>query len=123
MQIWQEGLNTIQSIYGVIEQFNLSVSGLLVGIVLFSLALLFAMREIASWFFKVNDLKRDIARLHEITLQLEGELKLVQNLMAQGVPAARAQEAALMAEVAAEPDKKKEAARTEPVKSSFPIVH
>jgi hypothetical protein len=81
MQLWQDTLATIQNIYGLIDQFNLSVSALLAALVVFALALLFAVREMATWFFKVNDLKRDLARLHEITLQLEGELKLVQNLV------------------------------------------
>lgn len=74
-------IEIIESLYRFLEQLHLSVTGLVVAAAIFVLAFLFAVREAASWFFKIDDLKRDIGRLHEISLQLESELKLVQGLV------------------------------------------
>lgn len=76
-------LETIKNAYAIYEQLNISVTGLIVAALILALAFLFAVREAATWFFKVDDLKRDIHRLGEITVQLEGEIRALQNLLSQ----------------------------------------
>lgn len=78
-----ELIQMAQNAYNLLEQFHISLTGLLVAALVFALAFIFAVREAASWFFKVDDVKRDIRRLHEITAQLEGEIKALQTLLIQ----------------------------------------
>lgn len=44
-----------------------------------TIAFLFAMRELAAWFFKIDDLKRDIRSLEVGIARLEGEIKSLQS--------------------------------------------
>lgn len=44
-----------------------------------TIAFLFAMRELAAWFFKIDDLKRDIRSLEVGISRLEGEIKALQS--------------------------------------------
>ena len=76
--------SVFQSIYGAFESFqslHLSVTALMVIALILTLAFLFAVREAATWFFKVGDLKRDIKRLHSVSEQLENEVKTIQSLL------------------------------------------
>lgn len=137
-------VDIIQNAYNVFEQLHLSVTGLLVASIVFALAFLFAVREAASWFFKVDDVKRDIRRLHEVTTQLEGEIKVVQTLLAQirepleqrsskatavePVPVLVVEKAASKNEKAAEsnpaaPADETQLNRAQNKASGFPIVH
>lgn len=76
-------IETIRGIYEVFDQLNLSVWGVLgIAFVLF-VAFLFAVREAASWFFKVDDLKRDIQDLREVSQELRAELHTLQSLIQQ----------------------------------------
>jgi hypothetical protein len=101
-------LEAIQSAYAFFEQMHVTVTGLVVAIVLFALAFLFAIREAASWFFKVDDIKRDIGRLKEISLQLESEVRLIQGLVTQTTQALQQAQAAvpLASEAQAQPPAK-----------------
>ena len=36
---------------------------------------MFAARELLGWFFKIDDLKKDLARLHELSQNLESEMR------------------------------------------------
>lgn len=107
-------LETVQRTYDLFESLNLSVTGLLVLGAVLALGFLFAIREAASWFFKVDDLKRDVRRLQELVLAIEGEVRVLQNVMAQG---REAQATAAAPTLGAE--KKPEAK----VAAGFPISH
>lgn len=71
----------INQVYAFIGQTNLSVTGIIAAAVIFCLALLFAVREAASWFFKVDDVKRDVKKLHKLTLDLESEIRSLHALI------------------------------------------
>jgi hypothetical protein len=67
----------------ILEELNISVTGVLVIMLILALAFLFAVREAATWFFKVDDVKRDIQNLREVTSQLEGEIRALHNIIGQ----------------------------------------
>jgi hypothetical protein len=71
--------------YGFVQRLQVSPGFLLGLAVLLAIAGLLALREAAAWFFKVEDLKRDLARLQETAAQLEGEIRVVQGLMKQAM--------------------------------------
>jgi hypothetical protein len=73
-------LESIQQAYALIERYGISLTSLSVIAVLLLIALMFAAREAAAWFFKVEDVKSDISRLQEVVLQLEGEIRVLQGL-------------------------------------------
>jgi hypothetical protein len=71
-------LQFIQSAYQTFDRLNLSLE-MLAGIALVvTIAFMFALREIAAWFFKIDDLKRDIRSLEESVGRLEAEIRNVQ---------------------------------------------
>jgi hypothetical protein len=83
---YDAGMNPIDFLndaYAYYERLNVSATGLLAIAVIFFLALLFSIREAAAWFFKVDDVKRDVRKLHEATSQLEAEIKVLQGLILQ----------------------------------------
>jgi hypothetical protein len=71
----------INQVYAFIGHWNLSVTALAAAAVIFGLALLFAVREAASWFFKVDHVRRDIKKLHKIHLDLESEVRSLHTLI------------------------------------------
>lgn len=76
-------IQAIQNIYAFMDKMDVT-PGFLIGLaLLLSLAGLFAVREAAAWFFKVEDLRTDIDRLHDIAVKLEGEIRVVQKLVSQ----------------------------------------
>jgi uncharacterized protein (DUF3084 family) len=75
-------LEALRAAYSLIEQF--SVTGLVVAAIVFVLAFLFAVREAASWFFKIDDIKRDVRNLHDVVLELEGEIRSLQKALTAG---------------------------------------
>ena len=109
-------LETVRKTYEIFDSLNLSVTGLLVLGVVLALGFLFAIREAAAWFFKVDDLKRDVRRLQELVLAIEGEVRVLQNVMAHGREAQAASTAQAMTLGA---EKKPEAK----VAAGFPISH
>jgi len=76
-------IETIRNIYEVFERLNLSVGGVLLIAFLLFVAFVFAVREAAAWFFKVDDLKRDIQDLHSVSQELHAELRTLQSLIQQ----------------------------------------
>lgn len=74
-------VESIRNAYLIFEQLNISVTALIVVVVLLSLAFLFSLREAASWFFKIDDLKTDIQSLHEVSSQLQSEIQTLQSLI------------------------------------------
>lgn len=74
-------VSAIQEIFAFFDSLNITATGWIVASVVFALALLFAVREAVSWFLKTDDLKRDLKRVRRALTELEGELKVVQNLL------------------------------------------
>jgi outer membrane murein-binding lipoprotein Lpp len=74
-------LELIRNAYSVLDQF--SITGLIVVSVAFTLAFLFAIREAASWFLKIDDVKSDVRKLSDVILHLEGEVRALQGLISQ----------------------------------------
>jgi hypothetical protein len=79
-------LDFIKNAYDTFEQYHISVTALIVATLVLFITLLFAMREAASWFFKIDDIKRDVRKLHALTVELEAELRLIQDLVLKGPP-------------------------------------
>lgn len=118
-------LEAIRSTYDLIDQLHLTMTGLIAIVVVLAIAFLFAVREAASWFFKVDDIKRDVRKVQNLVLELEGEMKVLQELLANAKKSARSdspveEEARLVAIRAPAPEPK---AAGEKNSGSFPIVH
>ena len=79
----QSALQTADSLFDQFQALHLSLTALLVGALFAVLILIFALREAASWFFKVDSVRRDLRQLKQMTSQLEQEVKHVQDLMSQ----------------------------------------
>lgn len=75
----QSVLKFIQTAYQTIDKLQLSLPMLAVIALVITLAFLFAMREIAAWFFKIDDLKKDIRSLEVGISRLEAEIKALQS--------------------------------------------
>ena len=73
----------VNAVYAFIDQMHLTITGLLVAVAILSLAFIFAVREAASWFFKIDDIKKDVRRVQNLILELEGEVKVMQELVSQ----------------------------------------
>lgn len=80
-------LNFIQSAYQTIDRLHLSMEMLAVITLVVLVAFLFALREVAAWFFKIDDLKKDIRSLEAGISRLESELKALNEKTQDGVPA------------------------------------
>ncbi len=78
-QYAESALKFIQTTYQTIDRLNLSMEMLAAIAVVVTIAFLFAMREVAAWFFKIDDLKRDIRSLEVGISRLEGEIKALQS--------------------------------------------
>lgn len=71
----------IQQISATIAHFNLSMTAVAgIAFVLF-IALLFALREAASWFFKIDDLKRELRKMNRMVIDLESEVRALHGLI------------------------------------------
>ena len=114
---------------------NLSITSLIVLALVFALALLFSVREAATWFFKIDDLKKDLKYLNQAMLQMESEIASLQNLvgrakqspaLANMVPRIEAQAQVSNKSVSQEKniERKSETKSDRPSSpSEFPIVH
>lgn len=71
-------LNFIQTAYQTIDRLNLSIEMLAVIALVTTIAFLFALREVTAWFFKIDDLRRDIRSLETGISRLEAEIKALQ---------------------------------------------
>lgn len=111
-------MDAIQSAYSVFESYNLSVTTLIVLTLVFSLAFLFSVREAAAWFFKIDDLKKELKRLNASALQIEAEIAILKEILNQ----ARDSESQLNTALN---EKKGEQPKSSPHASAngFPIVH
>ncbi len=117
-------IEAIQQAYEFFERMNISVTSLIVISLILSLTFLFAIREAASWFFKVDQLKRDLKRLKLSTAQLEGEIRSLRVLLTQSKQNSLSVVSPAGASVAPL-DQKQEGAPVKPSAppASFPIVH
>jgi hypothetical protein len=75
----------LSDVYTMFDSLNLSVTALVaVGLVL-SIVFIFAAREAASWFFKIDDLKKDVKKVGQLVVDMEAEVRLLQGLLSQTV--------------------------------------
>lgn len=109
--------------YTLFDSLNLSVTSLVVMGLLLTVVLLFVLRQAASWFFKVDDIKRDIRDVRQLVVDMEGEIRLLQGLLSQNVRVAtELSEMPVPAPAAAAP--KTKAPEITPAPSiNFPIQH
>jgi hypothetical protein len=111
---------TIRSLVDFADRF--SVTSLIAIATVFAIALLFSVREAAAWFFKVDDIKRDIKAVHDLVLELESEVRSLQN------QSNRLKPSLVRPEPAAEHRTEQSSALRTPVqpakeRPSFPISH
>lgn len=71
----------LEAAYGWLDAAGISLETLLVASIVFLIAMLFASREAASWFLKTHDIKKDVARLEELTLELQGDVRALEVLI------------------------------------------
>jgi len=120
-------LEAIRNAYTVFEQLNISVTGVIVLAVILALAFLFAVREAATWFFKVYEVKKDVLRLREVTVQLEAEIRTLHTLISQvqtkTQPSFVAPPPAPQAVTAVSAPVEPSIPTKKPLPSQFPIVH
>ncbi|MEK7356736.1 MAG: hypothetical protein AAB250_09815, partial [Bdellovibrionota bacterium] len=82
----------------------------------------FALREAATWFLKIDDLKSDIRRLRDLVLQMEGEVRVLQALV-PNEPRSEVPNVTAAAEIPAPIVEKKTAAVPTAAPKAFPITH
>ncbi|HVK61993.1 MAG TPA: hypothetical protein VM432_10600 [Bdellovibrionales bacterium] len=110
----------VQRTYAFFDQLGLSITGLLIVGALFALALIFAVREAATWFFKIDDVKKDLRRVRDSLNEIEGELRALQTIMAKNRERFEKSEDDLVDSPESEPA----AVEPAPKKSTtFPVVH
>lgn len=88
--------------YATFDSMQISVTALLIGLVVFSFGFFFALREAASWFLKIDDVKKDVRRLRDLVLDMEGELHSLQAQMAKNKTASDLSPAVHTPEVSAQ---------------------
>ena len=71
--------------YAMFDSLELSVTSLVVAGLVLTLVFLFALREAATWFFKINDIKNDVRKLRQLVIDMEGEVRMLNGLLAQNV--------------------------------------
>ncbi|MES2965373.1 MAG: hypothetical protein V4760_15930 [Bdellovibrionota bacterium] len=82
-------VKAIGDTYSFFDSLQISVTALVVALVIVSFGFFFALREAATWFLKIDDLKSDVRRLRDLVLQMEGEVRVLQTLLTDESPAAR----------------------------------
>ena len=76
-------LDWINDIYAHLDKLNMSITSLIaIGVVLL-LIFLFSVREAATWFFKIDALRRDVRKLTKLTTEVEGQLRRMQDMLDQ----------------------------------------
>ena len=76
----------LQSTDAILDQFqalHLSITALLVGAFLCVLVLVIATREAASWFSKIDSVRRDLKRLQKSNDEIEVEVKAIRELLVE----------------------------------------
>ena len=67
------------------DSLNLSVTALVVIGLVLAVVFIFAAREAASWFFKIDDLKKDVKKVSQLVVDMEAEVRMLQGLLSQNV--------------------------------------
>jgi len=75
-------VKAIGEAYAFFDSLQISVTTLVVCLVVATFGFFFALREAATWFLKIDDLKSDVRRLKDLVLQMEGEVRVLQSLIA-----------------------------------------
>lgn len=65
----------VQNAYSTIDRMHLSMTTLAVIALVVTLAFMFAVREVAAWFFKIDDLKKDIRNLEGAIGDLQEQIR------------------------------------------------
>ena len=107
--------------YAMFDSLQLSVTSLVVAGLVLTLFFLFALREAATWFFKINDMKADLRRLRQLVVDMEGELRLMHSMLAQNLKIA-SEEGIVDMEMRA-PSKEGAATSVSPAPTKFPVTH
>ncbi len=71
--------------YTMFDSLNLSVTALVVIGLVLAIVFIFAAREAASWFFKIDDLKKDVKKVSQLVVDMEAEVRMLQGLLSQNV--------------------------------------
>lgn len=74
-------VKTIGDAYAFFDSLQVSVTAMVAALVIVTFGFFFALREAATWFLKIDDLKSDVRRLRELVLQMEGEVRVMQSLL------------------------------------------
>ncbi len=113
--------------YAMFDSLQLSVTSLVLIGILLTVVFLFAIRQAATWFFKIDDIKSDVRKLRQLVVDLEGEVRLLQGLLTQNVRLA-SDRAAVDFEIAkpvplTRPTLQKEKAPEQAPTIKFPVTH
>jgi hypothetical protein len=76
-------IDFLNNAYEFYQSLNISLTGLLAIAATLLLVMVIAMREAASWFFKVDDVKKELRHLRDAAAILESEIKVLQRLTLQ----------------------------------------
>lgn len=74
-------VKAIGDAYAFFDSLQVSVTAMVVALVIVSFGFFFALREAATWFLKIDDLKSDVRGLRDLVLQMEGEVRVLQSLL------------------------------------------
>lgn len=74
-------VKAIGDAYAFFDSLQISVTAMVIALVIVSFGFFFALREAATWFLKIDDLKSDVRRLRDLVLQMEGEVRVLQSLL------------------------------------------
>jgi Na+-transporting NADH:ubiquinone oxidoreductase subunit NqrF len=71
--------------YAMFDSLNLSVTALVAMGLILTIVFLFAIREAASWFFKIDDIKQDVKKVRQLVVDMEAEVRTLQSLLTQNI--------------------------------------
>lgn len=75
----------LEDAYTMFDSLDLSVTSLVVIGLLLTIVFLFAAREAASWFFKIDDIKKDVKKVSQLIVEMEAEVRMLQGLLGQNM--------------------------------------
>jgi hypothetical protein len=74
-------VKSIGDAYAFFDSLQVSVTTMVIALVIVTFGFFFALREAATWFLKIDDLKSDVRRLRDLVLMMEGEVRVLQALV------------------------------------------
>lgn len=81
----QSLLTALTQTYEFFDSLNLSVTAWVVIGLLLAVVALLALREAAAWFFKIDDIKKDVKKMRQAVIDMEAEVRSLQSLLSQNV--------------------------------------